>query len=155
MGFTPTVPVNAAGSRTEPPVSEPRAKGARNAATAAADPPPEPPGTRSPSHGLRVMPNAECSVEPPIANSSRLVLPRIGRRASRRRATTVASYGLSQPSSMREAAVVGCPRVTMLSFTATGTPASGCRASASGPPAARIASTSAATARASSVFTWR
>ena len=67
----------------------------------------------------------------------------------------MASYGLSQPSSMREAAVVGWPRVTMLSFTATGTPASGCRASASAPPAARMASTSAATASASSAFTCR
>ena len=41
---------------TEPPVSEPSAHGARPAATAAAEPPDEPPGTRSGSHGFRVGP---------------------------------------------------------------------------------------------------
>ena len=45
------------------------------AATAAALPPDEPPGTRVVSQGLRVGPKAEFSVEEPIANSSRLVLP--------------------------------------------------------------------------------
>ena len=35
-----------AGWRTEPPVSEPRAKTQRSAATAEAEPPEEPPGTR-------------------------------------------------------------------------------------------------------------
>ena len=38
-----------------------------------------------------VPPYAECSVEEPIANSSMLVLPRIGRPATRSRSTTVAS----------------------------------------------------------------
>ena len=50
------MPVTAAGWRIEPPVSVPIASGASNAATAAADPPPEPPGMRSRSHGLRVGP---------------------------------------------------------------------------------------------------
>src|SRR5881409_1333131 len=75
VGFAPTVPVTAPGWRIEPPVSEPTASGAMKAATAAAEPPPEPPGMRSRSHGLRVGPYAECSVEDPIANSSMLVLP--------------------------------------------------------------------------------
>src|SRR5258707_58753 len=39
------MPVNAAGCRIEPPVSVPVAPSARCAATAAADPPDEPPGT--------------------------------------------------------------------------------------------------------------
>ncbi len=56
MGFTPTVPVTAAGCRIEPPVSVPIASGASNAASAAAEPPPEPPGIRVESHGLRVGP---------------------------------------------------------------------------------------------------
>ena len=43
------------------------------------------------SHGLRVTPNAECSVVEPMANSSRLVLPRIGMRAARSRCVTVPS----------------------------------------------------------------
>ncbi len=74
MGFTPTTPQSAAGWRIEPPVSEPRPSGAYSAATAAAEPPLEPPGTRVGSRGLRVGPNAEFSVDDPIANSSKLVL---------------------------------------------------------------------------------
>ena len=53
----------------------------------------EPPGTRSRSHGLAVGPNAECSVDEPIANSSMLVLPRITAPASRSRSVMWASYG--------------------------------------------------------------
>ena len=49
------------------------------AATAAAEPPEEPPGTRAGSHGLRVGLNALCSVDEPIANSSMFVLPTITR----------------------------------------------------------------------------
>src|SRR3712207_3972305 len=100
------------------------ASGASLAATAAADPPPDPPGVRSRSQGLRLGPYSECSVDEPIANSSRLVLPRIGRPARRRRATTVASYGGTQPSRMRVPHVVGCPEVQRRSFIAIGTPAS-------------------------------
>ena len=46
---------------------------------------------RERSQGLRVVPNAEFSVELPMANSSRLVLPSGIRPAARSRATTVAS----------------------------------------------------------------
>jgi hypothetical protein len=42
----PTVPVKAAGWRIEPPVSVAVAPRQRSAATAAAEPPDEPPGTR-------------------------------------------------------------------------------------------------------------
>ena len=52
VGLTPTVPVTCAGWRIEPPVSLPSASGASKAATDAAEPPPEPPGMRSRSHGL-------------------------------------------------------------------------------------------------------
>ena len=71
----PTMPVSAAGWRIEPPVSVPIESGTWYAATAAADPPLLPPGTRSRSHGLAVGPQAECSVDEPIANSSMFVLP--------------------------------------------------------------------------------
>ena len=91
MGLTPTVPVTAAGWRIEPPVSVPMPSGASNAATAAADPPPEPPGIRCRSQGLWVGPYAECSVEEPIANSSMFVLPRMTTPASFNRRVTVAS----------------------------------------------------------------
>src|SRR3954451_25140123 len=108
----------------EPPVSVPIASGASNDATAAAEPPPDPPGIRARSQGLWVGPYAECSVEEPIANSSMLVLPRIGSPASRSRATTVASYGGTHPSRILEPQVVGSPRVTRTSLTAIGTPSS-------------------------------
>ncbi len=91
MGFTPTTPQKAAGCLTEPPVSEPSAIRTAPAATAAADPPEEPPGTRDGSTGLRVAPYALCSVEEPIANSSMFVLPTTTAPASRSRRTAVAS----------------------------------------------------------------
>ncbi len=56
MGLSPTIPHRAAGWRIEPPVSVPIAHGASPAATAAALPPEEPPGTRSRSHGLSTGP---------------------------------------------------------------------------------------------------
>ena len=91
MGLSPTTPHSAAGWRIDPPVSEPSATGAKPAATAAALPPDEPPGTRVGSWGLRVGPNAEFSVELPMANSSRLVLPMAMAPAAASRSTTVAS----------------------------------------------------------------
>src|SRR3954453_14032258 len=98
----PTTPHNAAGCRTEPPVSEPSAIGAKPAATAAAEPPDDPPGTFAVSCGLCVTPNPEFSVDEPIANSSRFVLPTMTAPASRSRVITVASYGGFQPSRMRD-----------------------------------------------------
>ena len=87
------MPHSAAGWRIEPPVSVPIAHGASPAATAAALPPDEPPGTRVRSHGFSTGPKAEFSFDEPIANSSWLVLPSTGAPASRRRATAVAVYG--------------------------------------------------------------
>src|ERR1035437_9538288 len=107
----------------DPPVSEPSATGANPAATAAAEPPEEPPGTRLVSWGFRVGPKAELSVDEPMANSSILVLPTMTPPASTNRVTTVASYGGRQPSRIRDEQVVGTPRVHRLSFRATGTPA--------------------------------
>ena len=52
----PVMPQYAAGWRTEPPVSVPVAIGARRAATAAAEPPEEPPGMRCVFQGLRAGP---------------------------------------------------------------------------------------------------
>src|SRR5580704_15306554 len=121
----PTTPHSAAGWRIEPPVSVPIAHGARPAATAAALPPEEPPGTRVLSHGLSVGPNAEFSVEEPIANSSWLVFASSVAPASRRRETTVAVYGGRYPSRMRDPAWLGTPAVQNRSLNASGTPASG------------------------------
>src|SRR5581483_2640558 len=125
VGFTPTIPQNAAGCRTDPPVSDPSAIGTTPAATAAADPPDEPPGTRVQSTGFNVGPNALCSVDDPIANSSMFVLQAMTAPAARSRVTTVASYGLTYPSRMREPQDVGIRNVAMLSLIATGTPCNG------------------------------
>ena len=147
----PTVPVTAAGWRIDPPVSVPMASGAWNDATADEDPPPEPPGMRSRSQGLRLGPYAECSVDEPMANSSMLVLPRIGKRAWRSLVTTVASYGGIQPARILLPHVVGRPTVVSTSLTATGTPAR----TATGSPAARCSSTARAVASAPSGSTHR
>jgi len=76
----------------DPPVSEPRAHSASPAATAAAEPPLDPPGTVPRSHGLRVTAKPEFSVDDPMANSSRFVLPSITTWSSHRRRTAVAVY---------------------------------------------------------------
>src|SRR5262249_55817852 len=61
-GLRPTMPQQLAGMRTEPAMSVPRARYARPAATAAAEPPLEPPAVRSRSHGVGVVPNSLLSV---------------------------------------------------------------------------------------------
>ena len=87
----PTVPVKAAGWRIEPPVSVAVAPRQRWAATAAAEPPEEPPGTRcvpsmapeapaltfdpSRRQGETTGPKALVSFDEPMANSSMLSLP--------------------------------------------------------------------------------
>src|SRR4029077_19019990 len=86
--------VSDAGWRIEPPVSVPVAAGSRRAATAAADPPDEPPGTRLSSQGWRVTCQAEFSVLEPIANSSQLSLPRVTVPASARRGAGGGGDGL-------------------------------------------------------------
>ena len=88
------MPEKLAGWRIDPPVSVPVAAGTRRAATAAAEPPDEPPGTRAVFQGLRTGRNAEFSLLEPIANSSQLSLPSVTVPACARRATTVASKGL-------------------------------------------------------------
>src|SRR6266571_8836408 len=113
------------GCRIDPPVSVPMASGASNAATAADEPPDEPPGTRLRSHGLRDVPNAEFSVDEPIANSSMLVLPSMTTPALLSRRAMVESYGGCQPSSMRDPQVVGMSIVVKTSLSPSGTPASG------------------------------
>ena len=91
MGFIPTTPQKLAGWRTEPPVSVPMARMQQSAPAAAAEPPLDPPGTRSRSQGLRLGPNALFSVEEPMANSSMFALPTNTRPARLIQSITVAS----------------------------------------------------------------
>src|SRR5574337_153537 len=134
------MPQKLAGCRIDPPVSVPSEAAQRSAATAAADPPEDPPGTQSSAHGLRVRKKAEFSVEEPIANSSMLVFPsRIASCAFSRR-MTVASYGGIYGSRIFDAQVVRTPCVQMTSLIASGIPANG----GSGAPVPRIRSTASA-----------
>src|SRR5512134_251980 len=108
----------------EPPVSVPSAPAHMSAATAAADPPLEPPGTQPRSQGFRVVLKAEFSVDDPMANSSMLVLPSTTAPAARSLAITVALYGGTKCSKIRDEHVVATPCVQITSLTATGIPAS-------------------------------
>jgi hypothetical protein len=75
----------------EPPVSVPVAAGAMRAATAVAEPPEDPPGTRVASQGFLTGPKCEVSLDEPIANSSMLVLPSWTAPAAAKRSITWAS----------------------------------------------------------------
>ena len=111
VGFKPTTPQNAAGWRIEPPVSDPKDVVDIPARTATAEPPLDPPGTRSSSCGSFTRPYAEFSVEEPIANSSILFLPIMTASALRKRWTTLASYNETKFSRILD------PHVTRSSFT--------------------------------------
>src|SRR5208283_4544209 len=106
VGLKPTRLQNAAGSRIEPPVSLPIPIAASQAATDAAEPPLEPPGTRVRSYGFFVTPSAEFSHELPIANSSMFALPIGTQPASSKRCTAVAVYGATHCSRILLPAVV-------------------------------------------------
>ncbi len=75
LGFSPTTPDHDAGIRTDPPMSDPSASGTQPEATAAPDPPEEPPGVRSAFQGFRVIPHRGLSVKLEYANSGVVVLP--------------------------------------------------------------------------------
>src|SRR5829696_10481650 len=119
------MPVNAAGWRIEPPVSVPVAAGTNRAATAAAEPPDEPPGTSDGLQGFFTGPKKLVSLDDPIANSSMLVLPSITVPAALSLATSVASYGATKFSRMREPHVVRTPSVQKMSLCTIGKPVSG------------------------------
>jgi hypothetical protein len=68
-GLNPTTPQNDAGILIEPPMSEPVASVAVPAASAAADPPLEPPGEYPVCHGLRVTPQSRDQVTGAQENS--------------------------------------------------------------------------------------
>ena len=92
-GFSPTSPQSAAGMRMEPPPSPAPATGTMPEATAAADPPEEPPGPRSVFHGLRVGPYASGSVVATRPSSGVLVRPTKTNPARRRQVTWLPSLG--------------------------------------------------------------
>src|SRR5581483_471998 len=116
----PTTPQWLAGCLIEPPVSEPRAASAKSPATAAAEPPEDPPGTRDVSCGFLLGPYAEFSVELPMANSSMFARPIKTAPAFLSFSTAVAVYGAMYPSSIFDAEPTRLPSLRRLSLRAIG-----------------------------------
>src|SRR5215207_4885551 len=83
LGFSPTKPQLAAGTRIEPPPSLACPTATYPAATAAADPPEEPPVEWSRSQGLRAAPHAKDSVVMVVPSSGTLVRPTAMKPAAR------------------------------------------------------------------------
>src|SRR4029077_17142290 len=106
VGLMPTTPHRDAGWRTETPASEPSAAGTAPAATSAAEPPDEPPGTRVLSNGWSERPYAECAVAVPMPPSPQFFFPAIRAPAAFSFATAVASYGERYPSRIFEPQLV-------------------------------------------------
>lgn len=77
--------------RSEPPVSEPVQTGSRSHASAAAEPPDEPPALSRGSNGLPVAPQTALRVLAPAPSSGTLVLPATMAPAARSRATSTLS----------------------------------------------------------------
>src|SRR5439155_18622605 len=146
LGLRPTSPHQAAGIRTEPPMSLPSASGTQPDATAAPDPPDEPPGVRSGFQGFRVTPQRGLSVKLEYANSGVVVFPTMIAPAPCRRSTSKALSSGTQCSKAYEPRVVRLPFVGVRSLIATGTPCNG----PTGTPAVSVSSASRASRIASS-----
>ena len=139
VGRTPTQPQNA-GRLADRPAGV-RAQRDRHQ-SARPRPPPirrsSRPACATRSQGLRAGPNAECSFDDPIANSSQLVLPTMiapGPLEARRRRSRCTAARSPRASGSRPSCVR--PAVQMLSLTATGTPASGPASAPVGQPVER------------------
>ena len=125
--LSPTIPHQAAGSRTEPPVSVPMATGARPAATATPEPLEEPPGVRctARSQGFHGVPRCVLVPKLPIANSTVWVLPRTIMPAAMSRSASVAVTGDTRSTHTFDPPVVTRPSRSTRSLSAMGTPWSG------------------------------
>ncbi len=104
VGLIVLMPQKVAGMRSEPQVSLPSVAGVMQAASAAPEPPLEPPATRSSAHGLPTW-----SVVPPHANSCVCVWPSRTMPRSRRRRQASQSSPATLPSSTLLEAVSGRP----------------------------------------------
>src|SRR5882672_9018531 len=109
VGFSPTMPQQAAGRRIEPPVSEPSAPKASCAATAAPEPLEEPPEMEPTFHGLSTLPSCGLSPKGPSASSVMLSLPSVTAPAAVRRATAVAAWSLGEYAAVLVPHDVGKP----------------------------------------------
>ena len=126
VGLSPNTPQQEAGIRMEPPPSPPCAIGTSPAATAAAEPPLEPPVDILMSQGFLAGPNSSDSVVGRMPSSAVLVLPRIINPAFLRRLTSSLSCSGTYVRKRCEPEVIGAlayeaPR----SFSRKGTPLNG------------------------------
>jgi hypothetical protein len=127
-GLRPTTPHAPAGLRIEPPPSPACATATMRAATAAADPPLDPPTMRVGSHGLRVGPNVSGSVVGDRPSSGVLVLPANTKPARRNRDVSSLSVGDTQFRSRNTRVPPNCvvpASVAPRSFNSSGTPRNG------------------------------
>src|SRR5207244_2685285 len=143
------MPQQAAGSRIEPPVSEPTAPRTRPAATATPPPLEDPPAAHPVRHGFWASPWCGLSPNGPSASSVMLSLPRPTAPACRSRRTASHSRTSTKYSRVLVPHEVGSPGTWQRSFHAIGTPASG----PPGRPAASSRSRAAAAASAPSAST--
>ena len=142
----PTTLQNAAGLRSEPPMSLPSASGTKPAASAAAAPPDEPPADRPCRYGLWVAPNTVLNVCEPGRELRHVGLADPDGPAAFSRATISSSRSGTVSACRGEPHVVRMPPVAWVSLCATGSPCSGPTSS----PAASAASAASAAARAPS-----
>src|SRR5688500_6817075 len=126
VGLSPKTPQHDAGIRIEPPPTPPPASGTIPLATAAPDPPDEPPTVTSGFHGFRQMPNYSDSVHGTRPNSGVFVLPTTIRPARLYRRTISESTGGLQSLNSRLPHVSGSPAYhETTSFSRKGTPWNG------------------------------
>src|SRR5665213_469252 len=125
VGFSPTMPQNADGTRMDPPSSHPTAISTTPDATSAALPLEEPPVVRERSCGLSTNPVSAVWLPKLIQKLSQTDLPAISAPAFRSRATTVASVSGINPSITFEPFIRGRPATQTLSLTAIFLPARG------------------------------
>ena len=126
VGFSPTSPHAAAGMRIEPPPSLACAIGTMPEATAAAEPPEEPPVVRSGFQGLWDGPNRSGSVLELNPNSGVFVLPQIIRPARLKRTTSSVSESAMWSLRIRLPSQWGAAaQCAPMSFNTNGTPPRG------------------------------
>ena len=127
-------------------MSEPASSPVSPAASAAAEPPDDPPGVRVRSHGLLQVPCIELKLCQSDSMNGTFVLPKTTAPAARYFSTTAESVSATLSLNSGTPQVVGAPVRSKLSLTVTGRPSSGPVAS----PAARRRSEASASARARS-----
>ena len=125
VGFSPNTPQNEAGIRIEPAPSPPCAIPTTPAATAAAEPPDDPPAVRPWRHGLCAGPFTRFPDSPFQPYSDVVVLPTMTAPAARMRATSGESAPAISPWWTSDPMLVGTPATSTRSLMAIGMPASG------------------------------